>query len=189
MAIRTLKMDTTNVGMLAVTQLASLSAADVASINQAIVNDAAIFPQNPNTNNVTTQVGTFVTGTTTTTLSSMTSVALGSGPPLTSSMIGSHLNGPGIPGGTVITSVSGSGSNFTLGLNQAPVSGQVGKNFLITQSALPGCYSQNGWLTIPGRGQLKVLPGDVVAVDALTGWPILLSYAAVNNPQSTWVLT
>ena len=38
----------------------------------------------------------------------------------------------------------------------------------------PGAFSHNGLLYIPNRGMLKVLPGDLVAVD-LNGWPILVS--------------
>jgi hypothetical protein len=35
-------------------------------------------------------------------------------------------------------------------------------------------FSQNGHLVIPNRGTLRMLPGDLVAVDS-TGWPVLLS--------------
>ena len=50
----------------------------------------------------------------------------------------------------------------------------------------PGAYTYNGLLFVPNRGQLKLLPGDVVAVDA-NGWPILISgnsffTAAWNHP-------
>lgn len=40
---------------------------------------------------------------------------------------------------------------------------------------VPGAFSYNGQLFIPNRGVLKLLPGDLVLVDATTGWPILVS--------------
>jgi hypothetical protein len=47
----------------------------------------------------------------------------------------------------------------------------------------PGAFDSNGLLFIPNRGVLKVLPGDMVAVDSATGWPILVSaYALSNGP-------
>jgi hypothetical protein len=39
--------------------------------------------------------------------------------------------------------------------------------------------SREGLLYVPGRGTLKVLNGDYVAIDLATGWPILLSGEAV----------
>jgi hypothetical protein len=36
-----------------------------------------------------------------------------------------------------------------------------------------------GLLHIPNRGVLRLRPGDYVAVDATTGWPILLSARAI----------
>ncbi len=51
----------------------------------------------------------------------------------------------------------------------------------------PGAWSQAGTLFIPNRGTLKVLPGDYVAVDATTGWPILLSARAVVSGPWTHV--
>jgi hypothetical protein len=40
----------------------------------------------------------------------------------------------------------------------------------------PGAFtSTGGQLYIPNRGLLQVLPGDYVAVDPNTGWPILIS--------------
>jgi hypothetical protein len=45
----------------------------------------------------------------------------------------------------------------------------------------------DGTLYIPRRGILKVFPGDYVAVDPTTGWPILVSASAANN-ASAWTL-
>jgi hypothetical protein len=43
-------------------------------------------------------------------------------------------------------------------------------------------------IEIPGRGTLKIRPGDVIAVDN-TGWPILVSAAAISYAGSQWTLT
>jgi len=53
----------------------------------------------------------------------------------------------------------------------------------VAHPKVPGAFSYNGQLFIPNRGVLKLLPGDWVAVDATTGWPILLSsYAIASGP-------
>lgn len=39
----------------------------------------------------------------------------------------------------------------------------------------------NMLLNVPNRGQLILRPGDVVAVDSATGWPILLSAVAASG--------
>jgi hypothetical protein len=51
----------------------------------------------------------------------------------------------------------------------------------------PGAWSQSGTLYVPNRGVLKVLPGDCVAVDATTGWPILISARAIASGPWTHV--
>lgn len=49
----------------------------------------------------------------------------------------------------------------------------------------PGAFIQAGRLFIPNRGVLQVLPGDYVAYDTTTGWPILLSaYAIASGPYT-----
>ena len=45
----------------------------------------------------------------------------------------------------------------------------------------PGAFAQTGLLYVPNRGILKCLPGDYVAYDATTGWPILVSARAVAS--------
>lgn len=42
----------------------------------------------------------------------------------------------------------------------------------------PGAFAKNGYLYVPNRGRLLLLPGDYVAYGS-TGWPILVSAAAV----------
>lgn len=53
---------------------------------------------------------------------------------------------------------------------------------------IPASFSYNGNLYIPRRGVLKLHPGDVVAVDTTTGWPILISkLSALSGPWTTTV--
>lgn len=53
---------------------------------------------------------------------------------------------------------------------------------------VPGSFTYAGRLWIPGRGSLIMNPGDVVAVDA-TGWPILISAAAIASGSTSWDLS
>ena len=45
--------------------------------------------------------------------------------------------------------------------------------------ALGEGFSRSGLLFVPNRGYLRAIPGDVVAVDTQTGWPILISGKAL----------
>jgi hypothetical protein len=56
---------------------------------------------------------------------------------------------------------------------------------LSNYSVWAGAFSQTGLLAIPNRGMLQVLPGDWVAVDTATGWPILLSGRAITSGPYT----
>lgn len=57
------------------------------------------------------------------------------------------------------------------------------KNDNAGQMIVGGFSNSDALLMIPRRGVLKVLAGDYVAVDATTGWPILVSaYAIANGP-------
>ena len=48
----------------------------------------------------------------------------------------------------------------------------------------PDAYRE-GLLFVPNRGVLQVLDGDYVAYDA-TGWPILVSAAAIASNSTSW---
>jgi len=50
----------------------------------------------------------------------------------------------------------------------------------------PGALSRQGLLYVPNRGVLKCLPGDYIGVDSATGWPILISAAAINSGATKW---
>jgi hypothetical protein len=44
----------------------------------------------------------------------------------------------------------------------------------------------NGLLMIPRRGMIKIFPGDVIAFDPATGFPIIVSAAAIASGSSQW---
>ncbi len=57
----------------------------------------------------------------------------------------------------------------------------------IAQRIWPGAIDDalaSGVLWIPNRGFLRLFPGDWIAVDPLTGWPILLSANTVPGTQT-----
>jgi hypothetical protein len=50
-------------------------------------------------------------------------------------------------------------------------------------------FDFNGLLMIPRRGLVKVFPGDVVAFDTQSGWPILVSAEAIAVGSSSWTFS
>lgn len=44
-----------------------------------------------------------------------------------------------------------------------------------------GGFVREGKLIVPNRGSLLVLPGDYIAIDSTTGWPILVSARAIAS--------
>jgi len=69
----------------------------------------------------------------------------------------------------------------------ATISGSIKNDMnLAFPGVIPGAFVQEGFLFIPNRGgRLKVLPGDVVAVDN-QGWPILISANSIANGNWTY---
>lgn len=57
---------------------------------------------------------------------------------------------------------------------------------------VPGIFENSGKLVIPNTRRnyspLILQSGDVVAVDPATGWPILVSAAAIVSGSTDWVL-
>lgn len=45
---------------------------------------------------------------------------------------------------------------------------------------VPGALDRAGFLHVPRRGLLRILPGDFIGVDNL-GWPILVSAASIAS--------
>ena len=50
----------------------------------------------------------------------------------------------------------------------------------------PGAFSPIGQLFVPNRGVLKIFPGDRVMVDTVSGWPVLVSRAAIGVGSAVW---
>jgi hypothetical protein len=73
------------------------------------------------------------------------------------------------------------GNPSTASVDMATLSALI-KDDLNPLSTSPNTFFDfNGHLMIPRRGMVRVLPGDFVAVDAATGWPILISGAAIAS--------
>jgi len=174
-------------GLTAVQFSASLSAADVATIDQLIADDAAALTQPENASPLQAAV-VFTADSTTTALSGLTSVSVASpsGATIANIKPGQWLYGPGIPAGSQVLSASGTTIHFS-GTDK-PTAVQTGATFFAVGRKMDGCFNTMGQLTIPNRGVLKVYPGDVVAVDP-SGWPILLSAWSVGYSGTCWVLT
>jgi hypothetical protein len=68
-------------------------------------------------------------------------------------------------------------NNPTAALNVIPAA---------AQNPAGGAFSQAGTLWVPNRGLLKVFPGDYVMVEAVSGWPILVSRTAIGVGGSVW---
>ena len=69
----------------------------------------------------------------------------------------------------------------------AAIALQIKDDLNVAHPIFPQAFSANGQLFIPNRGVLNMLPGDYVAVDPTTGWPILISKrAAASGP---WTIT
>ncbi|HEX8782787.1 MAG TPA: hypothetical protein VF764_05420 [Steroidobacteraceae bacterium] len=88
--------------------------------------------------------------------------------------------------GTCVTAVAGGGATVTI----APAALSTGTLKTVAFLRQSGNFGidKNGLLWVPGRGMLKVLPGDVVADDS-TGWPILISGNSIAYAGSDWTLT
>ncbi len=50
----------------------------------------------------------------------------------------------------------------------------------------PGAFSRTGLLYIPNRGVLQAQPGDYIGIETATGFPILISAAAINAGGTKW---
>lgn len=71
----------------------------------------------------------------------------------------------------------------------AALNALIKPNYLPTQEDTGGANSgyrgvyldRSGLLNVPGRGTVKVFPGDWVCVDPTAGWPFILSQSAVSS--------
>lgn len=69
-------------------------------------------------------------------------------------------------------------------INQGILDDQAASHPVAHYSGIGG-FVREGKLFVPNRGSLVVLPGDFVAIDPATGWPILVSAAAAAG--ASWV--
>ena len=114
-------------------------------------------------------------------------IASTGGAALSSIQVGDLVLGIGVVPGTYVIAVSGGGTSVTL--SQAATGNAAGVRVAFVRAGSEnnnGLTGNGGQLILPtGRGVIKVLPGDVVAVDN-TGWPVLVSGAAIAYPGSQW---
>jgi hypothetical protein len=182
MALRTLgtKATTSLICLPAWSQ--ALAAADVAAIAQTI---------NPDENFAALLGGygagaTAVIGTGSTHANTTLDTLVGvTGPPLTQIQVADLVIGAGILPATYVARVI---SGTSVQLSQAATSTAAGVNVVfvrLSAAARIELALDTGMLYVPGRGSLKVRPGDLVAIDNL-GWPILVSGASVAYAGSVW---
>lgn len=187
MATKSVKLSTTSLGTLVgVTASAGLAIADVAAISALIADDQKIVSSTALGASGTSLFGGVVlNGITTTTLSTITNVSIAQPSTATIAALtaGTPIFGFGIAPNTFVLSATGT----TITMNQAPTSGQNTGYFTAVRNFM-GTPFDGRFLVIPNRGVLKVLPGDVAAVDQ-SGWPILLSKNAINFLGTPWSVT
>lgn len=182
MATRTLGTNANN-SLTALKFLASMADADVATIDQLIVDDQNFVNQNLGPAAASLQTGIIMSGTTATGSAAVTTVTVTTpAGAVLSGVIGSNVYGPGIPAGTIIISVAGTTLNLS-----APCTANATVTFFAIATRKPGSFSKNGLLYVPNRGVLKLLPGDAIAVDA-TGWPVLVSAQALAFSGTSWTI-
>lgn len=151
-----------------------LSPADLAAIAAGIMGDGRFAASKP--------TAVLATGSThsNTALDTLVAVA---GPGLAAIAVGFFVLGVGIVPGTIVIAKP-TPTSVTLSQAATATANNVRVGFA-PPSAQGGRFSFNGQVEIPGRGILMVKPGDVVAIDN-TGWPILVSAAAIAYPGSLW---
>ncbi len=162
----------------------TISQADVAGVGQSIASDTQ-FGTILGTGMIGPK-GIIATGSThsNTTLDTLVAV---SGGGLATIHIGDLVLGAGIPAATTVKSIT---SGTAVVLSAAATATAAGVNVAFVRNPGAMYLTPEGILTIPGgRGSLRVLPGDYVAVDLATGWPILVSGQAVAYAGSLWSFT
>lgn len=157
----------------------ALSDADINAIGYTITGDG-IFAARGGSPPVAGAAGILATGNThsNTTIDTLNGTG---GPPLAAIQVGMPVLGSGIPPATYVTQIL---SPTSVQISQAATATAT-VNLAFGRPHGP-MLSRAAQLEIPGRGILKVLNGDVVAIDPTTGWVILLSAAAINAAGSFW---
>ncbi len=157
----------------------ALSDADIAAISQGIVSDfnfGAVLGGGS-----IGAGGILATGATHTNTTLDTLVATGGGG-LATIRPGMLVLAADIPPGTFVASVT---SGTAVVLSAAATGSNSERVAFVPVRREPYLSRQGAQLVVPNRGVLRVLPGDVVAVDN-TGWPVLVSGAAIAYAGSQW---
>jgi hypothetical protein len=111
---------------------------------------------------------------------------------LTTSLTAIAISAPGAPTTPYVPSTIGNEQNpaDVAALLTAIKNDQVNVSATgIPQVVWPGVFAQPNLLTIPNRGVLRLYPGDFIAWDSVTGWPILLSGTALAATGTLWTHT
>ncbi len=156
----------------------ALSDADIAAIAQSITSDfqfASVLGGGSIGAN-----GILATGATHTNTTLDTLVATGGGG-LATIQPGMLVLAADIPPGTFVASVT---SGTAVVLSQAATGSNAERVAFVRVDSVD-LSRQGQQLVVPNRGILKVLPGDVIAIDNL-GWPILVSGASIAYAGSQW---
>lgn len=170
MALHTLGTTSTTALLCLAAFSQAISDADMASMAEGILSD-----------NLVKNAGIVVTGTTHGN-TSITGLSIN-----TSKLaVGMSVIGPSMPVNTFIETIA---SSSAITINSTALTNTTAQNLIfLPKNRLQAVrFTRQGILEIPGgRGWLQVLPGDYVARDALTGWPILVSGEAVAATGSVW---
>lgn len=182
MALQTLGTTTTTILRALPAWSASLSQADVAAIGQTISGDRQFATILSGFGPGATAV--LATGSThsNTTLDTLVGI---SGAPLTQIAVGDLVIGAGIPPATYVQALV---SATSVTLSAAATASASIRVVFRHRAGQPLVSLADGMLHVPGgRGTLKLLPGDIVAIDNL-GWPILVSGASIGYAGSQFNL-
>lgn len=162
-----------------------VAAADIAAIDMSICNDAAFGALiSGQSAGPTAMLGTGNTHSNTT----LDTLARVSGAPVAQIQVGDLVLGPGIPPATFVQAVSGGGTSVTL-TNAASATAAINVAIVRNPASVPFGVSPQGLITFPNRGVLKILPGDIVALDPTIGFPYLIPTNAISVQGSIWTLT
>lgn len=109
-----------------------------------------------------------------------------SGPGLAQIQVGDLVLGAGIVPGTF---VSAKPSGMSVTLSQAATGNAAGVRVAFARATAANgiSISRDGRLFVPNRGVLKILPGDIIALDNL-GFPYLVPGTSIGYAGSLWTL-
>ena len=175
------------------TLVSGMSDIDVATINGLIFDDTVVQSPNLNPNAAIVGAGIVMNGLTNSSanINGITSVTVTglTGTTIASLKPGMPIIGPNIAGGTTIQSIATGAVTSVITLSQnllASASNTTKGTFLSVPYVQPDFLTKNGMFNFPGgRGQIKLLPGDRVGVDA-SGWPIIVSGASLAYTGTSW---